>query len=54
MILAIFQLAGGVFLTTFSFMMHTKNFRSALLFKILPFWFGAVMLYTAGKMLAII
>ena len=40
----------GVFNITMSFVMNTKNFRSALLFKIVPFFGGmAILVQAAAK-----
>jgi len=39
----------GVFLVSMSFVLTTKNFRSALFFKIAPFFFGCGLLLISLK-----
>lgn len=44
----IFVMMFGVFSIAMSFAMHTKNFHSALVFKIVPFFGGMAILVQAA------
>jgi len=41
----------GLFLIGFTFAMYTKNFISALLFKIIPFFLGLGCVFSGMKMI---
>jgi len=43
-------LFAGVYLISFSLWVSTKNFRSALIFKIIPFFIGAVNILIGMKL----
>lgn len=45
---------GGFYLTIFAIIIETKNFGSALFFKILPFFFGSCMIIFSMKQFSII
>ena len=44
---------GGFYLTIFAIIIETKNFGSALFFKILPFFFGSCMIIFSMKQFSI-
>ena len=50
----IFVMMFGAFSIVMSFAMHTKNFRSALIFKIVPFFGGMAILVQAAANVGIL
>jgi len=50
----IFVLASGVWMIIIGFTVETHNFRSALVFKIIPFLLGVACLYIGCKMIGIV
>ncbi len=47
MILSIMQVAFGVLLIVFSLVNNTNNFQSALVYKVLPFFGGALLVFSS-------
>lgn len=41
----------GVYLILIALLMNTENIRSAMLFKVIPFFLGVSCLFTSGKLL---
>jgi hypothetical protein len=50
MFTAITLLVTGAWLVLQSFLMNTKNFRSSLYFKIVPFTLGMLCIYNGAKL----
>ena len=48
MICAWIALVTGLFLVSIALMMKTKNVRSSIVFKVIPFMFGLANLFSSG------
>lgn len=43
-------LTAGIWMISISFITYTKNFLSACIFKLIPFFLGCLCLFSAGKL----
>jgi len=50
-VLVVLAGGAGAWLVMMSFILHTSNLRSALFFKVIPFFLGAANLLAVGKLL---
>jgi uncharacterized membrane protein SirB2 len=48
------QISIGIPMIIFALVMHTKNFQSAMVFKVLPLFSGLILIFNGLKMLGII
>ena len=48
------NLIAGLWLISVSLILHTSNFISATIFKVVPFFLGGALLFVAGKLFNLI
>lgn len=45
------QIVAGIWLISIALMMQTKNLKSSIIFKVIPFFLGTACLYAGSKLL---